>query len=267
MKVTLISYTPNALDILVGTKTTRLRGKTPDQMTPEEKQEHWEYMQDTIKSSFEFVDYIFRIEGVSKNFTHQLVRTRTGSYQQEASRAIDLSDNKTVIPDALNEYQRELFISGVEDANAHYKALLSAGVHLQDARGILASNMETKITVKFNLRTMHDTSKLRLCARAQGEYQKVFRAMREEVIKVHPWAEDAIQVHCVQVGTCAFPRWGGAIMSPPPIGDEKPNVVYQCPHYDPRMNLNELRAETKIKFWSHKEIAEANPVATDGKAQ
>jgi flavin-dependent thymidylate synthase len=271
MKVELISHTPNAFDLLVGTKSTRLRGKEASEMTDDEKNEHFAYMMDTIKSSFEFVDYIFKVEGVSKNMTHQLVRTRTGSYQQEASRAIDLSTNGVVTPGNLTDEQKIIFYDGVADAGARYRELLEAGVALQDARAILPSNMMTKIMVKFNLRTMMDTSRLRLCARAQDEYQNVFRLMRAAVVAVHPWAEQVMQVHCVAMGTCAFPRWGGkkanadgSDFSPADNGEWSGN--YKCPYYDPRMDLNALKSETKIKFWAATEIAQANPVAKDGMA-
>jgi hypothetical protein len=48
---------------------------------------------------------------------------------------------------------------------------------------------------------------LRLCTRTQGEYQKVFKEMVAEIIRVHPWAERFLKVHCVWYGTCAFPRY------------------------------------------------------------
>jgi flavin-dependent thymidylate synthase len=266
IRVSLINHTQGAYDLLVGTKSTRLRGKTAAEMTDAEKDEHFAYMLDTIKSSFEFVDYIFQIEGVSKNFTHQLVRTRTGSYQQEASRAIDLSTNGVVTPENLTEEQRVVFYDGVADAGARYRELLESGVARQDARAILPSNMMTKIMVKFNLRTMMDTSKLRLCARAQDEYQNVFRLMRAAVVDVHPWAEQVMQVHCVAMGTCAFPRWGAGMMTEDNVltEDKAKFHHFQCAHYDARMDLTEVKREAKIKFWAASEIAQSNPVAKNG---
>lgn len=295
MKVSLISVTPNAWEILLGTKSTRMRGQDPATMTEEEKWAHWEYMLDTIKSPFEFVDYIFEIEGVSKNFTHQLVRTRTGAYQQETSRALDMSGNETITPDNLDESQQRLFWDAVADADAHYQQLIAAGVQLQDARAILPSNMATKIKAKFNLRTLSETAKTRLCARTQGEYQKVFRAMRELVIAQHPWADPLLQVACVATGQCAFPRWGSKVIDskvkvlevipmrhsvsiidevsmavykdkyePKGLGYCESFKIYRCPHYDPRMDLTQLKNETRLKFWSAEEIAQANPVAKNG---
>jgi len=254
MKVTLLRYTPDALNLLVGTKTTRIRGKAPEDMTESERYDHFQYMLDTIRSPFDFVDYIFNIEGVSKNMTHQLVRTRTGAYQQESSRAVEVTE--IVRPEAFDPVEDgeqsklfELWEDGVADAEAFYKELLTAGAALQDARAILPSNMATNIQAKFSLRTLSDMAKVRLCVRTQGEYQQAFRLMREEVLKVHPWAEPLIQVACIATGQCAFPRYGRE----------------RCTFYRPWMDLRKEQEELRQVFWATK-LTTNNPVAKDGKS-
>jgi flavin-dependent thymidylate synthase len=286
MQVKLISHTPDALNLLIGTKTTRMRGKSPEEMTDAERYEHFSYMLDTIKSPFEFVDYIFEITGVSKNFSHQLVRTRTGAYQQETSRALEVTE--TVRPDAFAwpdlsdeaPYDQStakqcslasLFDDAVADANAHYQQLIAAGAALQDARAVLPSNMQTAIKAKFNLRTMSDMAKNRLCARTQGEYQQAYRLMRAAVLAVHPWADPLLQVACVATGQCAFPRWGGKVLNPNDAADKavierRGGAIYQCPHYRPWMDLAKQKEELRISFWSREELAQANPVAKNGKS-
>lgn len=269
MKVELIRHTSDALDLLIGTKTTRMGGKRPEEMSEDEKREHYSYMLDTIKSPFEFVDYIFEIDGVSKNFTHQFVRTRTGAYQQQTSRAVEVDVyGDTVMPDAFNKSPELLGLwhDAMADADAHYRNLQAAGAELQDARAVCPSNMGTKITAKFNLRTLSDMSKVRLCARTQGEYQQVFRAMRERVLEVHPWADSLLQVSCVATGQCAFPRWGGKVMDEVYAGESNWKIIYQCPHYRPWMDLSKNKEALRIEFWSAAEIAQANPVAKDGRS-
>jgi flavin-dependent thymidylate synthase len=276
MNVKLINFTPNALDLLLGTKTTRLRGKRPDEMTKAEKYEHFQYMLDTIRSPFDFVDYIFDITEVSKNFTHQLVRTRTGAYQQESSRAVEVTgvvtpdafefrDDFMVTPDREEDDPAIIWSDAVADAQAYYQQLIAAGAELQDARAILPSNMETAIKAKFNLRTLSDMAKVRLCTRTQGEYQQVFRRMREEVLAVHPWAEPLLQVSCVATGQCAFPRWGSKAVEYTPEGLEPMTLYrYQCQHYRPWMDLSEQKETLRAEFWAA-DITQSNPVAKDGK--
>lgn len=255
MKVELISYTPDALNLLLRTKNTRLaHGSDPSTWTDAQRAEHLSYMRDTIKSSWEFIDYVFLISGVTRAFTHQLVRTRTGSYAQEAMRVIDASEHEVVEPEAIRKAPpatRYYWGHAVESMMEGYSTLLQDGIAPQDARGLLPTNITTSITAKFNLRTLHETAKLRLCTRTQGEYQNVFREMRARVIEVHPWAAEFIEVYCAAHGTCAFPRYGAK----------------ECPLYQyvlPQERLQEIRNEVR-KHWET-DRHEAAPVAKDGKA-
>lgn len=253
MEVTLINYTTGALELLLGTKTTRLRGKDPAEMTEAEKYEHFQYMLDTIRSPFDFVDYVFEIKGVSKNMTHQLVRTRTGAYQQETGRALEQSAFDAIRPKAFehdaNEILAQIWDDAIADSDAAYKELIDNGAELQDARGILPSNSRTTIKAKFNLRTLSDMAKVRLCTRTQGEYQQAFRLMREHVLEVHPWADPLLQVSCVATGQCAFPRHGKE----------------HCRFYAPWMDLTEQKEALRKVFWAT-ELTTNNPVAKDGKS-
>ncbi|WLW40886.1 flavin-dependent thymidylate synthase [Serratia phage KKP 3709] len=156
MQVKLIRYTQDALDLLLETKNTRMKGKPVEEMTDAEKQEHWLYMLDTIKSPFDFVDYIFDITEVSKNMTHQMVRTRTGAYQERTSRAQESSAFDAIIPMAFDASKGgkieldHLWYDSVATIDALYQELRAAGAEIQDARSILPSNMQTHITAKFN---------------------------------------------------------------------------------------------------------------------
>lgn len=251
MKVELLSYTPDALNLLLRTKNTRLAGgEDPATWSDEKRQEHLEYMRDTIKSSWEFVSYTFKISGVTRAFTHQLVRTRTGSYAQEAMRVVDASTRAVDIPPSVKAIPAadDVFNRAADIALTAYAEMEELGVPRQDARGILPTNILTSICANFNLRTLSDMAKVRLCTRTQGEYQNAFRAMRAAVVGVHPWAAEFIEVQCVATGTCAFPRYGKK----------------DCKFYDPRMDLTTLRKEVALRFWSE-EMQEAQPVLKDGK--
>lgn len=212
MNVELISYTPNAIDLLIYTKNTRLQGEMTlrdiANQTEDWKQDQIAYMKDTIKSSWEFIDYIFEITGVSRAFTHQLVRTRNASYAQQTQRAVDMSDAEFISP-ADHKYEDGLigiYELSMMESIRDYEKLTKMGMERQDARGVLPTNISTNIIMKANLRTIHQMAETRLCTRTQGEYQDVFRAMKASIVKVHPWAEEFIQVFCANHGTCCFPR-------------------------------------------------------------
>lgn len=214
MKVTLVSYTPDAMDLLIFTKSTRLT-MSPGlfeeiKSWPEDKKRaELEYMRNTIQSSWEFVDYVFLIEGVSRAFTHQLVRHRHNSYAQQAQRAVDMSGFEYITGPSIdtNPLAREWYESSMQNISTDYEKLIELGANKQDARGILPTNISTNIVMKANLRSMHDMALKRLCVKAQGEAQDVFRDMVSEVVKVHPYFEPFLRVWCATYGTCCFPTF------------------------------------------------------------
>ena len=192
MKVTLIAHTTNPVDTLIFTKNTRLNMgvdmlENVIGMSEEEKKEQLEYMVNTIKSSWEFVDFTFCIEGVTRAFTHQFVRNRTGSYAQQTMRilnvdgfdyytgpSIDTVVKKMVYSDCMNKIQRA------------YNELIEMGVAIEDARGVLPTNICTNITAKFNLRSLSDMMASRASSRTQGEYRDVMDAMYNCVVEAFP---------------------------------------------------------------------------------
>ncbi len=221
MKVTLISVTPEALELLLFTKETRL-AQDPGLFNQirnwpmERKLEQLAYMRGTIQSSWEFVDYIFLIEGVSRSFTHQLVRTRHASFAQQSQRTVDMTGFEVVEPHGLPGAPKDdepwgeawgVFHAAMGLADTAYQNLRALNMPPQVARAVLPEAIATNIIVKANLRTLSEMAKVRLCTRTQGEYQDVFRAMRETVITIHPWAEEFIEVACVATGVCCFPNY------------------------------------------------------------
>jgi flavin-dependent thymidylate synthase len=205
MEVKLIDYTGAgtrdparyAANVLVFTKSTRLN------MEPGllEQIEQWdwpsiekelEYMANTIPSSWEFITYTFLINGVTRAFTHQFVRTRTGSYAQQTMRVLDV-DGWDYLKGPTVTKEHDPFLEDTYDQtmkliDRRYRQLIDNGAKIEDARGILPTNILTNIVAKFDLRTFADTQRKRASSRTQGEYRDVMEAMRAEVLRVHPWA-------------------------------------------------------------------------------
>lgn len=203
MKVTLIDCTGfssedemYAADILIFTKNTRLNMSASSlqdvkKKPLEEKMKELEYMSNTIPSSWEFVDYTFMIEGVGRGFTHQFVRGRHGSYAQQSMRVTDMSGFDFVIPPGI-EHNNNAYVqytAAMDAINDFYQLLLSLGAEIQDARGVLPTNICTNIVAKFNLRTFAEMAGKRASVRTQDEYRKVLDAMVNCVLEKHPWAK------------------------------------------------------------------------------
>lgn len=248
MKVTLIDHTQNALELLLYTKNTRLQGACSLQdiidWPYEKKMEELAYMKDTIQSSWEFCSYTFHIEKTTRAFTHQLVRTRTGSYAQQSQRTVDVRGNGYLIPE--NEFSEPYCIAMDASFDA-YSDLIDTGMEVQDARGVLPTNAHTEIIGKFDLRTLHNMGLTRLCTRTQGEYQEIFKAMAEEVFKVHKWTRGFIKVACAWNGVCAFPRYEA------------------CPVQKHTMRLSIEKRNEIEKAWEETNHV-ANPIAKNGRS-
>lgn len=204
-KVTLISYTGHghpdplyAARLLAYTKNTRLeqgeetRAKI-EAMSEEELSKELEYIAGTIRSSWEFVDYTFEIKDVTRAFTHQLVRTRTASYAQQAQRVVDMGHFSAMKPETVISADEEDGFSRWDELMDHissvYRYYQKKGVPNQDCRGMLPTNVHTNIIMKANLRTMADLLAKRKNLRAQGEYGEVAAMMEAEILRVHPWTE------------------------------------------------------------------------------
>lgn len=201
MKVELIDYTGCGHDdpadyaarLLIYTKNTRLEqtaSRAHINSWPFSRvDEELKYIATTIRSSWEFVDYTFQISGVTRAFTHQFVRTRTGSYAQQSQRSVDLAGGfEYVTPPSVKALFAEVPYHGAMRMILEgYRKLRELGVPTEDARGVLPTNVSTNIIAKFNLRTMADLAGKRDNLRAQGEYTEVYKEMGSLVQQVHPW--------------------------------------------------------------------------------
>lgn len=203
IKVKLFDYTGKghplpdyAARILAYTKNTRLEQGEDGLskfmiMSQEDLAAELKYIANTLRTSWEFVTFTFQIIGVTRAFTHQLVRTRTASYAQQAQRVVDLSEAMVSEPEtvASSPEAHAVWSDAVKTIQQAYSSLQKLGIPNQDCRGIVPTNIQTNIAVHMNLRVLADLVGKRQNLRAQGEYADVVRGMVEEVIGVMPWVE------------------------------------------------------------------------------
>ena len=201
MKVTLLDYTGahhpdvwHAAHLLIFTKNTRVK-MTPNGLTeianwdPVKKFAELEYMANTIRSSWEFVSYNFLLEDVTRSFTHQLVRTRQASYAQQTMQILDVRGFAVEQPKLKTQAGLEAWEDAIHTSRLAYSEMIEAGESVEDARGLLPHAIHTNIVVKMNLRTLVDLFHSRISPRNLGEFRNVATVMRDEVLRVHPWAK------------------------------------------------------------------------------
>lgn len=133
-------------------------------------------------SALEHVSYTFAIDGVSRALTHQLVRHRLASYNQQSQRYVSYSDEPSfIVPPAVDAdpAARAAYLQACGSAFLEYRALIEAGVKPEDARYLLPNAMETKIVVTMNVRELLHYFELRCCRRAQWEIRDLAMHMLE----------------------------------------------------------------------------------------
>jgi thymidylate synthase (FAD) len=133
-------------------------------------------------STLEHASYTFAIDGVSRAMTHQLVRHRLASYNQQSQRYVSFADEPAfVMPPAVaaDPIAAGRFDAAVASAFAAYRELIEAGVAAEDARYLLPNATETKIVVTMNVRELLHFFELRCCNRAQWEIRAVAHRMLE----------------------------------------------------------------------------------------
>jgi thymidylate synthase (FAD) len=139
----------------------------------------------------------FLITGVSRSFTHELIRHRHFSYSQLSQRYVDESDSDFIEPDpiATDPELHAVWAEAVNAARAAYDRLV-AGLQekftsiedrtlrrklaRQAARSVLPNATETKIFVTGNARALRHFIELRGSEHADVEIRKV----AVEVLKI-----------------------------------------------------------------------------------
>ena len=155
-----------------------------------EKRATLRQMARTIRSSWEFVDVVFLVEGVSRAVAQQITRTRSASYAMQSMRVTDVRAMDVVFPPKADFPMRHEFDRAVRASKEAYACLVDAGMPLEDARGVLPINTACNIVCKYNLRNFADLVTARSSLRAQGEYADIAAQMRALVEELWPWAEE-----------------------------------------------------------------------------
>lgn len=155
-------------------------------------------------STTEHIIFTFAIEGVSRALTHQLVRHRVASYNQQSQRYVKFHGNYSyVIPPAVknNSKINDRFEQKIAEIHKFYEEMLESGIDAEDARYILPNASETKIIVTMNARELLHFFTVRCCNRAQWEIKELAKGMLKAVKKVSPVVFEKAGPNCLR-GPC-----------------------------------------------------------------
>ena len=187
------------------------------EITDDERRHYLAEVQKTaLAMPLESVNFHFRIKGVTRGFTHQMVRQRTAAYSQESTRFAVKTGVPVGLPPSLNgtvsreDWRRTDSIPGIvvteeawlewEERYASkeqrwrfkwdemmagvakgYNEMVNDGMPAEDARGALPTNLLTQLNYFTNLRNLQAEAGKRLCTQAQFEWRIVLAKLVEAI--------------------------------------------------------------------------------------
>jgi thymidylate synthase (FAD) len=157
-------------------------------------------MQDALKAmlsgkalglGLETVNFMFKISGITRIDTHQIVRQRIGvTFSQQCTGDRFLNHNDVLVEESIAKYPDilERFIDSTLKCKMCYSRMVdSLDISIQAARSILPHNLETFIFMNTNLATLLFFYQKRIDDGSQTwQMNEISRQMADEVCRVFP---------------------------------------------------------------------------------
>ena len=124
-------------------------------------------------SVFEHVYFTFKIEGISRACSHQLVRHRHCSFTQRSQRYCNEREFDYVTPESIGDNIMHFVVGGISRSYD----ILSNHYPQEDARYILPNACCTELYMSCNLRELIHICNERLCSKAQWEIRELVQKM------------------------------------------------------------------------------------------
>jgi thymidylate synthase (FAD) len=125
-------------------------------------------------SVFEHIYFTFKIEGISRACSHQLVRHRHCSFTQRSQRYCSEDGFGYVVPPTIDRDALAMDMLNIQDWYLDYQ---NSNVPNEDARYILPNACATSLYMSLNLRELIHMANERLCTRAQWEIRELVKEM------------------------------------------------------------------------------------------
>jgi len=181
MKIHLVSYTKDAAGEIIRAAQT-CRKSSREMGNAQQALFLYDLQTRGHMSPFEFADYTFRIEGISRVASHQLVRHRHLSFQHESQRAVKA--NRFQYPPSMKDNAPlKAIMQTVYDA---YDKLIESGVEREDARYILPLATTSNMMMKGNARALIEFLELRCCKQTQEELRDGANQIALTLKNLHP---------------------------------------------------------------------------------
>jgi len=167
-------------------------GRDSDLATTEEMQDALTQMLSgkALGLGLETVNFTFRISGISRVDTHQIVRQRIGvTFSQQCTGDRFLTHNDALVEECIAKSEGLLtkYIDATLRAKDAYACMNDHDISIQAARAILPHNLSTFIFMNTNLATLMFFYQKRIDDGSQTwQINEIARQMGEEVCKMYP---------------------------------------------------------------------------------
>ncbi|MDG7001207.1 MAG: FAD-dependent thymidylate synthase [Nitrososphaerota archaeon] len=131
---------------------------------------------------------VFELEGISRVCSHQLVRHRIASYDQESQRFSAVEKEDFIVPHSIqgNPEALKVYEDLLKNSVDAFKRLKELDVPKEDARFVLPQSIGTKLVITANARTLMHFFWQRTALQAQWEIRELAELMLKECKKVAP---------------------------------------------------------------------------------
>lgn len=176
-----------------------------------------------LNQALEWVKVTFELSGVSRGFTHQIVRTRKASFSQQSMRYADMGTFNVRMPEEIAKKDKEKDLAplpystypnirslhgfsnispasvweyAIETSREAYAWLADHGIPIQDARTVCPIATETYILCNYDLGEFLKLYSYRACQMFYPEMVHVMKLMRESLLRKAEWLEPYIKISC-----------------------------------------------------------------------
>lgn len=147
--------------------------------------------------------YMFAIGGVSRTFSHQLVRHGPGNaYEQRSQHYRTEKDFNFFQPETISGEVAGFYEGAIHDGQTYYDYLLSHGVPKEDAREVLPNAVETTLVWTANLEAVVNFCRARCCRVNTEQIALVAAEVRKIVCADFPELRRHLGPTCWTQGVC-----------------------------------------------------------------
>ena len=158
------------------------------------------------ESIAEMAIFTFKIDGLSRAASHQLVRHRMFSYAQQSLRycQVDTESEWYVLPESIKAdlALKNNYTFLMKQLGQEYNRLLACGIKPEDARSILPHSTKTNIVMTGNARAWREFLQQRMCIKAQKEIQTMAVEIYKHLLFIAPPLFQGAFPHCGSKGEC-----------------------------------------------------------------